>query len=125
VETPYGHKAIGRTIVFGDWPASDARVQEQANMEFIAASREAIPELCAYIRELEAKCVGDGAKPKLQAISDEVRRLVNESSLEERLAHANERIAELESLIRDWRACCAQACGGSDECVRRAEEAGK
>jgi hypothetical protein len=82
VETPYGHKAIGRTIVFGDWPASDARVQEQANMELIAASREAIPELCAYVHELE-------------------------------------------TLIRDWRGVCSQACGGSDECVRRAEEAGK
>ena len=34
-------------------------------------------------------------------------------------------VRELESILRDWRACCSQACGGSDECVRRAEEAGK
>jgi hypothetical protein len=52
--------------------------QARANAEFIAASRTAIPELCAYIRELEA-------------------------------------------IIRDWRGVCAQACGGSDECVERAK----
>ena len=55
---------------------------EEADAALIAASRTAIPELCAYVHELEA-------------------------------------------LLRDWRACCSQACGGSDECVRRAEEAGK
>jgi hypothetical protein len=55
------------------------RVQARANAAFIAASRTAIPELCAYVKHLEA-------------------------------------------IIRDWRGLCAQACGGSDECVERAEK---
>jgi len=31
-------------------------------------------------------------------------------------------VKHLEAIIRDWCGLCAQACGGSDECVERAEK---
>jgi hypothetical protein len=73
------------------------------NAELIAASRTAIPELCAWAKHLEHKVFEQDVVLRFRAIQ----------------------IDSLKALLRDWLAACPETCDQCDDVRKRAEEAVK